>query len=440
MRGDFMDYIKRIVDGEIDRKMEAFNAVNIVGPKGCGKTRTAKERCNTIIEFQDEEKRDGYLAVAETSPRLFLKNQKPILFDEWQDAPKIWGTIRKDCDDNPDDIGNYYLTGSTSKKIETPHSGTGRITELLMLPMTLSETGESNGSVSLSKVITDNTYDIDGLQSNLTLEDLFFAACRGGWPRCLAIKKDAAKLEIARDYYNQIYKKDISAVDKVNRNPELARTILWSYARNMATCAKKTSIYADVKAEYNVSDNTIATYIDKLEQLFVIRDIDAWTPQIRSKTAIRAAKKHIFIDPSIGLSALNIKPDYFYNDLDLFGHVFENLVLRDLIVYAGVHDARILHYADSTGLEADAVYQMDDGRYALIEIKTGANKIPEAEKGLLKFRDVIKKHNEEALENKKHPRPVYREPDALIIICATAPMAYTTDNGVKVVPIGCLKD
>lgn len=435
-----MEYVRRIVDDELNKRKEAFNAINIIGPKGCGKTRTAKERCNTIIEFQDEEKRDGYLAVAETSPRLFLKNAKPILFDEWQDAPKIWGTIRKDCDDNPENVGEYYLTGSSSRKVETPHTGTGRITEITMYPMTLWETGESNGQISLSQIMENEEYEFEGALSNLSLEDLFFAVCRGGWPRCMALKNEAAKLEIAKDYYRQIYQTDISAIDGVKRNPEWARTLLWSYARNMATKAKKTSIYADVKATQNVTDVTLDSYVEKLEELFVIKDIDAWTPQIRSKTAIRSGKKHIFVDPSIGITALGLNPDYFNNDLDLFGHVFENLVLRDLLVYAGAHNSRILHYTDDTGLEADAVYQMEDGRYALIEIKTGVNKIPEAEKSLLKFRDVIRKHNEEALKNPDHPRPVYREPSALIVICATAPVGYTTDNGVKIVPVGCLKD
>ena len=435
-----MEYIKRIIDNEIDRRSEAFNAISIIGPKGSGKTRTAKERCQTVIEFQDEEKRDGYIAVAETAPKLFLKNPKPILFDEWQDAIKIWGTIRKDCDDHPEDIGNYYLTGSASKKVETPHTGTGRITELIMYPMTLWETGESNGTVSLTQIIEEKNYDFDGASSDLTLEKLFFAACRGGWPRCLALKKDAAKLEIAKDYYRQVYQKDISAIDGVKRKSEWARTLLWSYARNMATTAKKANIYADVKATQNVTDNTLASYIDILEALFVIKDIDAWTPQIRSKTAIRAAKKHIFVDPSIGLAALGINPDYFNKDLDLFGHVFENMVLRDLLAYAEAHKARVLHYTDDTGIEADAVYQLEDGRYALIEIKVGANKIPEAEKSLLKFRNVIRKHNEEALKNPNHPRATYREPTALIVICAHAPMAYTTDHGVKIIPIGCLKD
>ena len=276
--------------------------------------------------------------------------------------------------------------------------------------------------------------------TSLKLEDLFFAVCRGGWPRCMALSKDSAKLEIAKDYYRQIYQKDISAIDGVNRNPEWARTLLWSYARNMGTTAKRKNIFSDVKATQNVTDVTLSSYIDALELLYVVKDIDAWTPHLRSKTAIRAAKKHIFVDPSIGLAALGVNPDYFINDLDLFGHVFENMVLRDLLVFAEKHNARVMHYTDDMGVEADAVYQLEDGRYALIEIKTGVNKIPEAEKSLLRFKDIILKYNEKALEKEKHPRDVYKEPSALIVICANATMAYTTESGVRVVPVGCLRD
>ena len=435
-----MEYITRIIDSKIDIKTEAFGAINIKGPKGCGKTRTAKERCKTVIEFQDEDKRDGYLAVAETAPKLFLKNEKPILFDEWQDAPKIWGTVRKACDDDADSNGQFFLTGSTSQKVDTPHTGTGRISEVTMYPMTLWETKESNGKISLLEMFNNPEYDIDGLQSDTTLEDLFFAVCRGGWPRCLCIKSKKAQLEVAKDYFHQIYNKDISALDKTERNPEWTRTLLWSYARNMGTLAKKNIIYADVKANHNVTDVTLASYIEALEKLYVIKDIDAWTPQIRSKTAIRSSKKHIFVDPSIGIAALGLAPEYFNNDLALFGHVFENLVLRDLLVFAESLNAKVMHYSDDFGMEADAVFQLEDGRYALIEVKTGANAIPSAEKNLLKFKDVIKKHNKEVQKNKEHPGVKYREPDLLVIICAIAPMAYTTENGVIVVPVGCLKD
>ena len=265
-----MEYIIRTVDKVIDERVKAFNAINIVGPKGCGKTRTARERCKTVIEFQDEEKRDGYLNIAETSPKIFLKNEKPILFDEWQDAPKIWGTIRKYCDDNPESIGEYYLTGSTSKKVDTPHTGTGRISEITMYPMSLFEMGDSNGKVSISKLFEDEGYDIDGLSCNNELEDFFYTLCRGGWPRCLAIADDKAKLQIATDYYKQIYTRDISAIDGVKRNSSWARTILWSYARNMATTAKQKSIYGDVKAQNGISDVTISSYVPSIKILSVL--------------------------------------------------------------------------------------------------------------------------------------------------------------------------
>jgi len=435
-----MKYIKRIVDEEIERKIKAFGAINIVGPKGCGKTRTASERCTTIIEFQDEDKRTGYLAVAENSPSLFLNNEKSILFDEWQDAPKIWGTIRKACDDNPEDIGQYFLTGSTSAKIDTPHTGTGRISEITMYPMSLWETGESSGEISLYKLVTDKDYVSDGHQSKISLSQLFYIACRGGWPRQLSIEDSDAKLEIARDYYQQIYRKDISSLDGINRNPEWARTLLWSYARNMAALAKKSMIYADVKANHNVSDATLADYINVLEKLYVIKDIDAWTPQIRSRTAIRSSKKHIFVDPSIGLAALDITPDYFNNDLDLFGHVFENMVLRDLLIFAQAHNARITHYHDDTGLEVDAIYQLNDGRYALIEIKLGESGIEAASKNLLKFKELIKIHNDKVIKDTQHPGVIYREPEQLIVICANAKYSYTTSDGIKIIPFTCLKD
>jgi len=309
-----------------------------------------------------------------------------------------------------------------------------------MYPMTLFETGESNGSISISALLDDPDLQIAGKQSSLTLEDLFYAVCRGGWPRCLAISDRDAKLEIARDYYRQIIDKDISAIDGVRRNPEWTRALLWSYARNMATTVKKSTSYADVRSNAQVTDATLASYISVLENLFVIRDIDAWMPQIRSKTAIRSAKKHIFIDPSIGIAALGLNPRYFNNDLDLFGHVFENLVLRDLCVYADAHDARILHYTDDSGMESDAVYQNADGRYALIEVKVGENAVPAAEKNLLKFKSMIQAYNQKALSDSDHPRATYHDPSALIIICASATMTYTTKNGVHVIPAGCLRD
>lgn len=428
-----------MVDIEIDKKIKAFNAISVVGPKGCGKTRTCKERSKTVIEFQDNDKLPNYQLIADTKPSAFLSNEKPILFDEWQDIPLIWDVVRKDCDDNPNDFGSYYLTGSTSKKVTTAHTGTGRISEINMYPLTIYESGESNGSISLKQLFEDENYDISGNLNTLELDDLFYIACRGGWPRCMFISNKEDKLLVAKEYYNQICKRDISSLDGVNRDEEICKTILKSYARNIATLAKKKTIYSDVKANFDVSDDTIFKYIEILKQLFVLKDIDAWTPQIRSKTSIRSSKKHIFTDPSIAMAALGVNPEYFNQDFDLFGHVFENMVLRDLIAYGQINNATIKHYRDETGLEADAVYELEDGRYALIEIKLNVKAVAEAEKNLLKFKEVIQKHNDLATENKEHPGVVFRQPDHLIVICANASVSYVTENGVKVIPYGCLK-
>ena len=433
-----MKYRTRIIDEQINKCMKAFNAVNIVGPKGCGKTRTAKERCKTVIEFQDEEKRDAYISSAETAPSLLLTNEKPILFDEWQDAPKIFGSIRKYCDDHPSSFGEFYLTGSSSKKVKTHHTGTGRIAQMTMYPMTLFETEESNGAISIESLFNED-YKIDGTKSALDIKDLIYATCRGGWPRCLEIADKEAKLEVVKYLHRQVYNADISAIDGIQRNPELARIILWSYARNVATLAKQKTILADVQANIDVSDKTFASYIDAMQRLFIIKDIDAWTPQIRSKTAIRSSKKHIFTDPSIAVAALGLSPEYFYNDMDLFGHIFENLVIRDLLASAEVNGATVKHYSDDNGLEIDAIYQLADGRYALIEIKNSLARLAEAEKNLTKFKDLIIKHNEKALENKEHPGVIYREPSAMILVCANLDMAFTTESGIRIVPIGCLR-
>ena len=307
-----MKYIKRIIDKDLDIRVKAFGAVSIVGPKGCGKTRTAKERCNTIIEFEDEEKRDGYISVAENSPSLFLKNKTPILFDEWQDAPKIWGTIRKECDDN-DHFGDYFLTGSSTKKINTAHSGTARISEIEMLPMSLYELGKSNGSISIKDLFDNPNMKVEA-KSDLSIEDLIKVTCTGGWPRTLAINDVDAKLLFVKDYFDQICKEDICRIDGTKRNPEITKAIIKSYARNIGTLCKMDNIYKDVNSTNQIAESTFYDYIEKLKQLYVIKDYEAWCPQIRSEKSLRAPKKHMFIDPSIAIAALDLSPSYFYND------------------------------------------------------------------------------------------------------------------------------
>lgn len=426
-----MKYIKRIIDKDLDLRVKAFGAISIVGPKGCGKTRTAKERCKTIIEFEDEERRDGYISVAENSPSLFLKNKTPILFDEWQDAPKIWGTIRKECDDN-DHFGDYFLTGSSTKKINTAHSGTARISEIEMLPMSLYELGKSNGSISIKDLFDNPNMKVEA-KSDLSIEDLIKVTCTGGWPRTLAINDVDAKLLFVKDYFDQICKEDICRIDGTKRNPEITKAIIKSYARNIGTLCKMDNIYKDVNSTNQIAESTFYEYIEKLKQLYVIKDYEAWCPQIRSEKSLRAPKKHMFIDPSIAIAALDLSPSYFYNDLDLFGHIFESLVYRDLTVYSAGLRGVFSHYHDKFDLEVDGVLHLQDGRYALIEIKLGSSGIKAGEKNLLKIRDLIKQRNQ-----KKDVLPI-REPDLMIIITG-GEYAYSLESGVKIIPIGCLKD
>jgi len=284
-----MEYKKRIIDDELDLKMEAFGATLIVGPKGCGKTTSAKQKAKSFVEFQDEEQRENLLAVAETAPSKLLIGDKPRLFDEWQDAPKLWGAIRKSVDDLGEN-GLYILTGSSSKEVDTPHTGTLRISKLKMYPMSLYESEESNGTISLSELF-DHPEHFDGCISKLSIDGLIFAICRGGWPHSLSNKPARAKLEVAKDLYRQTYSTDISNIDNTKRNPRWAQEILRSYSRNLCTLAETNTILGDVKSNFDIGQTTFHDYIQALEKLYIIEDIDAWCPAIRSKTAIRSSKK-----------------------------------------------------------------------------------------------------------------------------------------------------
>ena len=428
-----MEYYKRIVDKELELKLSAFGATLIVGPKWCGKTTTAIQKSKSILDLQDPDKKEIYLDTANKKPSLLLIGENPRLIDEWQDAPILWDAIRKDVDKRGED-GLYILTGSTSKDVKTAHTGTGRISTLKMYPMSLYESKESNGSISLKELFDNANYDIDGIQSNLKFEDLVFAVCRGGWPSSLFKKNDEAKLLVAKDYFKQIYNTDISAIDNVKRNPKWTQALLKSYARNIATLVKQKTILEDIKSTAeSISVDTFLSYIDALERLHIIEDIDAWCPSIRSKSVIRASKKRMFTDPSIAVAAIGLSPTYFNTDLKTFGFLFECLCIRDLKVYSSALGGEISYYHDRYGLEADAVLHLDDGRYALIEFKLGAKEIEEGSKHLLKIKELVKEYN------KTEKQCPLREPDLLIIITSTD-MAYTRHDGVKIIPIGCLKD
>lgn len=428
------NYINRIVDAELGLRLEAFGATLIVGPKWCGKTTTGEQKAKSVIRMQDPDMREGYLVTANTKPSLLLKGEKPRLIDEWQDAPVLWDSVRMEVDRQKQE-GLFILTGSTSvDNSQILHTGTGRITRLKMYPMSLYESGESNGQISVSELFEDPSLDIDGIMSDMKIEDLIYAASRGGWPATLRKKSEAIALLTAKDYVNNICESDISTVDGIQRNPEWARIILRSYARNISTLAKKTNIYKDVSANADsMSMATMDSYINAMERLFVLEDLEAWCPAIRSATVIRAGKKREFVDPSIAIAVLGLTPDALQLDLKTFGFLFECLCIRDLKIYSQALGGRISYYHDRYGLEADAVLHLDNRKYALIEFKLGSREIEEGAAHLLQLKELIRKYNEKEQQCK------LREPDLLMIITG-GNMAYTREDGVKIIPIACLKN
>ena len=427
-----MDYLKRVIDDQLQDYLDAFGAVNIEGPKWCGKTTTAKQKAASIIELQDTDKREEYLATAFTKASLLLEGETPRLIDEWQDAPTLWDAVRVACD-RRQKPSQFILTGSTSADTsKTAHTGTGRIADLTMFPMSLYETAESTGEISLEALFDKPSMDISA-HSKMSVEDLIFAACRGGWPAALKPKTERGKLLIAKNYVKTVCDKDISKAAKEKLDPKIARAILRSYARNISTLADKTTILADVAANNDsLARSTFDKYVAALEKLFVIQDITAWNPSIRSKTAIRSGEKRSFCDPSIAVAALGLGPGQLKTQLKTFGFIFETLCVRDLKVYSAQLGGEISHYRDRYGLEADVVLHLEGGRYALIECKLGSNEIEEGASHLKELADLIRKHNK---EEKQVP---LREPDLLMVITG-GEYAYTRPDGVMVIPIACLK-
>lgn len=429
-----MNYLKRIADEQLRLRLEAFGAVQIKGPKWCGKTTTAEMQAKSAIKMQDPDNREAYLATARTKPSLLLKGDTPRLIDEWQVAPVLWDAVRHAVDERRL-RGQFILTGSTVvDDEEIMHTGTGRISTMSMYPMSLYESEESNGKISLKELFDDKDLDIDGITSDLTIEELIFAACRGGWPASLDSMSDEAKLLIAKDYVRIICDQDVSKVDKVDRDPALARLILRSYARNLCTLAKKTNMLADVSVEMEgTSMTTFNSYVRALEKLFVIEDIEAWSPAIRSKTVIRTGKKRCFTDPSIAVVTLGASPRSLELDLKTFGFIYECLCTRDLKIYSQSLGGRLSYYHDKYGLEADAVLHLDDGRYALIECKLGSRDIDAGANNLLKLKELVTERNS------RDKQVSMRLPDLLIVLTG-GKIAYTREDGVKVIPLGCLKD
>ncbi len=429
-----MNYLERVADGLLSTYLDAFGAVLIEGPKWCGKTTTAEQQAGSVLRMQDVDLRDEYLQTATTKPSLLLIGDVPRLIDEWQDAPVIWDAVRLTVDKRALP-GQFILTGSNSvDRKNILHSGTGRIVRLRMLPMSLWESQESNGRISLKSLFNDVSTDIDGVTSDMSVEDIIFAACRGGWPASLNARSQEAKLLIARSYVKSVCAEDISRVDGRQRNEKLANQILRSYARNISTLAKKKSMLADVTAQEDMScsSETFDDYVNALERLFVIQDIDAWCPAIRSKTVIRSSPKRCFCDPSIAVALLGQTPESLQTQLKTFGFIFEQMCVRDLKAYTIDMDSHISYYHDRYDLEADLVLHLSDGRYALIECKLGSREIDEGAKHLLKIEQLIIAHNRDESQ-------VPIALPTLKIILTAGKYAYTREDGVKVIPLACLK-
>ncbi len=430
-----MKYLKRIADTTLAERLEAFGAILIEGPKWCGKTTTAEQMARSEIKMHDPDMRQEYLATVATKPSLLLAGDNPRLIDEWQDVPVIWDAVRTMVDARGEK-GLFILTGSNAvNKDQILHSGNGRISRMNMMPMSLWESLESNGKISLKELFSEPTLNIDGITSDMQVEDVVFAACRGGWPESVKTKNVKAQLLLAQNYVDTICREDISRIDGVRRDERLARMILRAYARNISTLATNASLMADVVSSGEVSceQPTFDAYVTALKRLFVVNNIEAWCPSIRSKTAIRSGVKRSFIDPSIAVALLGLTPEALMVQMKTFGFIFEQMCIRDLMAYTPATNSSISYYRDRYGLEADLVLHLPDGRYALIECKVGSTEIDKGAEHLLTLKNLICQHNKD-----EHQVPL-REPDLLIILTA-GHIAYSRADGVKVIPLGCLKD
>ncbi len=429
-----MKYLERIADSTLSERLEAFGAVLIEGPKWCGKTTTAEQMAKSKIKLQDPDMREEYLATAASKPSLLLMGDNPRLIDEWQDVPVVWDAVRTMVDSRQEK-GLFILTGSNAvRREQILHSGNGRISRMGMLPMSLWESKESNGKISLSALFNEPDADINGVTSDMEVEDMVFAACRGGWPESVNTKNVKAQLLLAQNYVDTVCREDISRIDDIRRDERLTRMILRAYARNISTLASNDTLLRDVTSSGEVSctQPTFDSYVAARHRLFVVNNIDAWCPSIRSKTAIRAGVKRAFVDPSIAVASLGLTPKVLITQMKTFGFIFEQMCIRDLKAYTPDFNSHISYYRDRYGLEADIVLHLSDGRYALIECKLGSAELEEAATHLLELKDLIRQHND------KEKQVPLREPDLLIVLTAGR-MAYSRRDGVKVVPLGCLK-
>ncbi|MDR0523126.1 MAG: ATP-binding protein [Candidatus Methanoplasma sp.] len=417
-------YFKRVIDSHIKKLLRSSGAVLIEGPKWCGKTRTAREIAASAVFMQDPQKGPAYRKSAEVMPSSLLEGPTPRLIDEWQIAPVLWDAVRFEVDERGE-MGQFILTGSAVPGDDKArHSGTGRISRALMRPMSLFESMESNGCVSLRSLF-DGAADVRG-ESSLSIRDLAFALVRGGWPGAVGMSGDDALGQI-RNYVEATVNADVSEVDGVRRNPAAVRELMRSISRNVSSPANMSTIRGDMSGDGGaVSDKTVSAYMNALRRIYVVEDLPAWNPSLRSKTAVRSSPKRHFVDPSIAAASLRISDKGLMQDFDTFGLMFESLCVRDLRVYAQALDGDVYHYRDRNGLEADAVVHLRDGRWGAIEVKMGSREIEEAAANLIKLRDMVDAERSGA-------------PSFLMVLTAED-RAYRRADGVLSVPIGCLRD
>lgn len=421
-------YKQRIADRLLVRKLSGKGAVVIEGAKWCGKTTTAEQVAKSVLYMSETGKTEQNKQLARINPSLLLKGDTPRLIDEWQVAPILWDNIRFEAD-HSSELGLYILTGSSvpADMSEVVHSGTGRIGWLKMRPMSLWESGDSSGEVSLAELFKTPDF-ISGI-SSIDLEKMAYLSCRGGWPLAVNMNDEIA-LDQAFDYIEAVEKRDISMSDGINRDPTRTHRLLRSYARHQGSQASYGTIKADLITNESdtFSEDTIASYINALKKIFVIEDSEAWNPNLRSKSAIRTSDTRYFTDPSIATAALGLGPSDLINDLNTFGFVFETLCIRDLRVYAEALYGKVYHFRDRNGLECDAVIHLRDGSYGLVEVKLGGDDL---------INDGVK--TLKSLESKIDTDRM-KKPSFLMVLTAVGSYAYRREDGVYVVPIGCLKD
>lgn len=423
------DYKPRVIDDLLARKLRGKGAVLLEGPKWCGKTSTCEQQAGSVVYMSDPVRRNQYRLFVETSPNLLLDGPTPRLIDEWQTTPSLWDIIRFEVD-HRNAMGQFLLTGSAvpAKLGELHHTGTGRIARLLMRPMTLWESGDSTGAVSLGGLF--NSPEPISAATPGDLNSIAYLTCRGGWPQAANISSDhEIALDQAIDYYDAVVNSDIQRVDDVERNPERVKRLMRSYARFQGSQTSLAEIRKDMVAndEDTLDEATIESYLNALRKIFVVEDMAAWNPTLRSKTAIRSANTRYFVDPSIATAALSLGPNDLMSDLNTFGLLFETLCVRDLRVFAQALDGDVFHYRDKTGLECDAVVHLRNGSYALIEIKLGGEHlIDEGAHNLLKLASKI--------DTTKMKAPAF-----LLVLTAVSPFAYKRADGVFVAPITALR-